>query len=468
MKEQAGGCREGWPQPTISTSISKRNILWLIPPIGACSYLLYSLIIYGVTRSGDHGAFGLIGNSRVPAFIDLNAILGVALCQGPLKVIAETKATCSGFGWTGYPALSMEIARWLRADPTSAWWIGMLTGSGVIALLMHFVWLLTKNVRAWSVITTPILLSFPVQLLLERSNIDTIIFTLVSLSCLTIWLPAFSGLLATLFLAFLTSAMKIYPLFGYTGFTFACLASQRNHRASNFAVTRKRILSVLAASIAGAAFAFGTTYTKLPPASGGFRSHGLLALGYLNIDTINAFGIAHGRVIIYAMIATKLVSVIVGLTGGWLWSRKTIPDRSRGTGDNLEHRYRLSILIVMTSIGTLAYLLSIGFDYRMVFLMPILAQLASAYLDRTHHNGVSRAFLQAVLASACYIMIIHPLIANHLALPAYNAFEIVDELLLSPFLCLALASIVLRICLRLPTMIESTKQSSLAIADQDY
>lgn len=348
----------------------------------------------------------------------------------------------------------MEIARWLNVGPTNSGWLGVTFGSGLIALICHFCWLVTKNIKAWSLITTPILISFPVQLVLERGNLDSLIFIFLALFCVTTLKETWAGMSLSLCLTFLTIAIKVYPLFGIGGWAMSSLITRDGR--STFIKKTKFAFILLAVTAASTAFALSTIYSKLPPASGAFRSHGLLALGYLNLDLIEAYGVKTAKFIIYILIAGKLLAASAGCgLGLTCFSAKLYANQPGSEQANLagELKYKWSMVIVMSSIGIATYFVSIGFDYRFIFVLPLLALMAATACSKPAEVNTSHRFIHSVLLIAAFVMVINPLTTSILNASAFNPFEIIDESLLTPFLIFALLGTLARIVLALPTLL---------------
>lgn len=411
------------------------HALWLAIPAAVGTYLLYSLLNYGLSAPGSESGFGLLGLNRVPAFNDVKWLLSFAACKGDIRSLITTNASCFGYKNPGYPALSMELARFLGWGPDDARWIGILSGTGLMAAMAHACWLCTANVRSWSIIVGLLGLSFPFQVVLERGNIDSVLFLLIALFGLAAWKPGpWSILLANVIAAFSIS-LKVYPAIASIAWMIYSIRTKMTSK-------RKRILaqSLLATTAASLLFTAFSIYSRLAPASGGLRSHGLSAIGYANVFLLNEFGFTLGRLAIYALFLIKALSIFIGCSGGFLWGRQLAwPIFFRRPSKPLLSQYINTLIMITSAVGIGCYIFSIGYDYRLIFLFPILTLIFSNLIDNPTLHSSNRRFLALLAAAASYIFYLP--FATSLSLRTSTALEMVDEMILAPFLLSALAAI---------------------------
>ena len=114
---EKGGLRDRW-----------RKSFWPLFPACVGVYVLFSLWSYGFSRPANQGAFWLIGKLRMPGFSDLKWLLSYSACPGEIRDLVISKISCYGYTDPGYPALSMEMGRWLGLGPSDAHWIGIVSG----------------------------------------------------------------------------------------------------------------------------------------------------------------------------------------------------------------------------------------------------------------------------------------------------------------------------------------------------
>ena len=144
-------------------------------------------------------------------------------------------------------------------------------------------------------------------------------------------------------------------------------------------------LILLSASILGLALSLpwagsgGTTV-----AGGGLASHGLSALGYMNNFVIDQLGIANARWFIKLMFGIKLFSLAGGAYMAYRFKIASVLTKAiqRQTaqyqGTRLPPDFYPNLVISMTSTWLGCYVVTKSYDYRMIFLFPILIFIARA------------------------------------------------------------------------------------------
>lgn len=413
---------------------SSLRLLWLSIPVAVGVYLFYSLLNYGLSSPGTESGFALIGPNRIPAFNDVKWFLSFAACKGDLRTLITSNTLCFGFKNPGYPALSMEMARALGWGPGDARWIGILSGTGLMIVLGHACWLCTRNARSWSIIVGFLGISFPFQALLERGNIDSILFLLTALFCLTVWMRRpWSVLLANGITAF-SIGLKVYPAFAsfaWLIYSFRIPMDDRHRRVLAQSLLLTTILSLL--------FTYFSIYSRLAPAHGGLHSHGLSAMGYTNVFLLKEFGFSMGKIAIYALFLSKALSILIGAAGGFLFGGQLAwPNPSRLPLNSLPNLYINTLIMITSAIGIGCYIFSIGYDYRFIYLFPILALLLANLIHNPARSSRNKLFLAFMLAASAYIFYL-PL-ATFLSLRTATVLELIDEMILAPFLFAALSA----------------------------
>lgn len=365
---------------------------------------------------------------RIPAFYDLHWNLTVTECKIPFHVLATKNLECNGFPWVGYPQLSLLIGKWLGFGVKDRSWIAVVCSLALITTLCHQTWLATNTTRSWAVVTAIALLSFSVQLLIERNNLDALVYALLALFCVTTWLLRPSESLASGAVGIMLTAFKIYPFFGVTAWALTCLWN-RDLRG------RKRWLALLLlisqAAILIAVLA--TLQSKMLIKAGQLGSHGLLALGYVNLPLMDAFGVAKARILIKALFAIKALSLLAGLCLNLLLIKPA--DLSIATTHQhsaLAHRYSYSTLIVMTATAIGCYVTTINCDYRLVFLVPFLVAVATICIGGSQLRRGKRILLASLLIGGLYMSYL-PLLFNSAESPLAFSLELLDEMVVAPF-----------------------------------
>ena len=105
------------------------------------------------------------------------------------------------------------------------------------------------------------------------------------------------------------------------------------------------------------------------------NSHGLLALGYMNLPLIDAFGIDTARLLIRVLLLAKIVSIFTGVVMAYK-SNLSSPILGSKLPARIPAFHWISI-VVMSSIWLGCYLLTINHDYRFIYLIPFIVYLAS-------------------------------------------------------------------------------------------
>ena len=229
-----------------------------------------------------------------------------------------------------------------------------------------------------------LLWGYPVQLGLERMNIDVLVYILVALNCylLSSTSMPWRGFLS-LPLITTTVGMKIFPLFGYIGLLFTAKPIAKG----GFPNVR---LGKLDASIILVGCTIGILTAApillgnavLPAGSvsageGGIGSHGLKAFGFMNQKLIDLYGLEPARIMIKALFFLKMLSL--GLGVAVTLYVQIAHDVKRLINSHLNPNTRNFIyylLIAMTCMWIGCYVTTISYDYRIVFLFPFIAILA--------------------------------------------------------------------------------------------
>jgi hypothetical protein len=405
------------------------QMVWPVTALAPIIYLIYSLILYGLSNAPAAGAFAMLGSWRIPSFYDLRWLLSFSACEGTLRELANSNTMCLGYSWPGYPLLSMQIARLLHLAPHDTGAIGIVFGLAIIAIVVHQVWLFSGSIRSWSVITSLIVLSFPLQMLLERANLDAVIYALTSLLCLLLGAPGVFVYCLINFIVAIVVGLKVYPVFGVASWLALSVRSALLRR-QYFWLNLSLIVSGVAALIV--AFVSINASTLAAGMSGGLGSHGLKALGYINTTLIDALGIATATTAIRGLVVCKGFSVLIGILAALLFfNYRFLPlDMFRRLRPQLKS-YSAILIIVSTGTALGCYLASINYDYRLVFFMPILAAMAGAFLDGAETNFRVRIMYGFILLASIFIFAI-PFLKLTPFSDALVVLELLDEAMISP------------------------------------
>jgi hypothetical protein len=444
---------------TKSNACGRDSPLWLLIPAIVGSYLLFSLLKYGISPLADNPGFALLGSNRIPGFYDLKWILSYSACEGSLRELLATNTSCFGFANPHYPALSILLGRWLGMGPQDAAWAGILSGVGVMAVLAHVSWLCTTRLLTWSVTISLLWLSFPLQFLLERGNIDSIIFLLTALFCLVVWQRGILSVVLANTIAGLAIAIKIYPVLGIIGWLIYSIRAPMNQKRKK-SLTRSLLLTTPISLV----FTYLSIFSpeKITTGWGGLNSHGLTAMGYTNTFLLDEFGYQLGKISIRALIVFKVMSLLIGITLG-LASLKNIswPEKHKFSRANL---YAKTLIMISSAIGVGCYFISIGYDYRLIFILPLFAVVVSNLLDNSSLTSKSRWFLALLATASIYIFALP--VAHNIDSKTLRFMELLDESILSPFLFAGLIAVWIRLYLRETGHVPVQAETVMAIEEE--
>lgn len=346
------------------------------------SYLLFSLVSYAFSLSPPREAFGMIQQIRMPTFADLRWIFAISGCSVDLNSLYEGRSVvCDPFGrhGIGYPPMSLWISRLLgiKGDHTS------LTS---LAIGLSFIGVILSQMRSslrsgWLLILVGslFLIGFPVQLGLERMNIDVLIFLLLYLCALLFSAHALIWLFP---LIIIVVALKYYPFFAFFALILKGLPSKNgiSHLIPPWLILLIASCLGLALSLPWAAN--GGSGDIVAP--GGLASHGLLAFGYLNSTLIDSFGLTTGHLLIKIMFGMKILMLAIGAFVAYrlrfadILSKAIYAQTVQYKGTRLPVDFYPSLIAAMTSVWLGCYIVTVSYDYRMIFLFPMLIFVARA------------------------------------------------------------------------------------------
>ena len=346
------------------------------------SYLLFSLISYTLFPSQPpHNAFGMIPEVRMPTFADLRWVIATGDCPININDIYNGKSVgCDPYGrhGIGYPPMSLWFSRLSGVK-------GAHTPLVSLSISLSFIIVILSQLRSslrsgWLLIIVGslFLIGFPVQLGLERMNIDILIFLLLYLSTLIF---SFHAVIWLFPLIIFVIALKYYPFFAFFALMLKGLPPKPG---ISYPAPPWLILSIGSCVGLALSLPWTTHGGAAPVASGGLASHGLLALGYLNNTFIDKFGLLSGRWIIRALFMLKITSLVVGgymayrLRLAEILSKAIDVHTSKYSSTRLPADFFTSLIVSMTSVWLGCYFVTNSFDYRMIFLFPVLIFIARA------------------------------------------------------------------------------------------
>jgi hypothetical protein len=409
--------------------------------VASCGFLLFSLIVYGL--GGAYSDMGFIHPMRMrPPFADLRYLTANAECGVNLEDYYKGLVVgCDPSGRTyrfDYPPMSIWLGRVLHVRGSQTPWIAITTGLSLIMVIIALFKTFVVSAWKWRLIASATLMAFPVHQALERGNIDIILFLMMLLLAFLLARPmqrmplALPATLVCCLLTFVSVSLKIYPLFGIVGLlAFRAKQAHLDHVIQwSHPVTKGLIIFAGAAGILPLLTYFRTVGNLIK--EGGLGSHGLLAFGYMNSSLIDAFGFDMARVLIRLLFVTKVAAILFG----FIMAHKAGLSTFRFNLDPSHRRWSgfLGVAIILASSTWMGcYILTINYDYRFIYLIPVLAYLLALASSPAGH------LLQARWASALTVIMLILLLAQWLqfgytdfGLKSLKIIEPISEFLLLP------------------------------------
>jgi hypothetical protein len=370
-------------RPATTSPVWLEGLSWILL-LAACCFLLFSLIVYGL---GDPIAnLGFVHPLRMkPPFADLRYVTANAECGVNLDDYYKGLVVgCDPSGRTyrfDYPPMTIWLGRLLHVrgshTPLIAITTAIAMGASIIALLRDQL----AGSWKWRLLGAALFMSFPLQLIFERANIDIMVYLMILLFAFLLSRPMkkawaeFPGNLFACLLIFLAVSLKVYPLFGIAG--LVALRDKALGTANRFQwnsiLSKAMILFASAAGVITLLVYFEKVGKLIK--EGGMNSHGLLALGYMNLPLIDAFGIDAARLLIRFLFLAKIVSLLTGVVMAYK-SNLSLPIPGSQAPARIPAFHWISIAM-MSSIWLGCYLLTINHDYRFIYLLPFIVYLAS-------------------------------------------------------------------------------------------
>jgi hypothetical protein len=383
--------------------------------------LFVSLLFYGFTDGSQYLAFPLIHHLKMlPPFADLRWVTSMSECNVDLDLLAGGKLWgCDPYGRGGnlpYPHMSVLLARFLMVKGAHTSILGFLFGLSVsiISVLMIFRKL---GYCTFSFLSATVFISsLPMQLALERSNIDTVVYLLiaslsVSLSLSTASFRSYIFNTCSFMLSFLLVAIKAYPAAGLLAWLI-CL------RGRMLGSMRFRALAVMLGTFAGLASITGWLFNSsnaIPKPSIGIISHGwLLYLG--KTDYISAASrvmdflpsqISFGWIDLFFR-TIPVLSFVFGLLVAKNRDAAKVFNYYCGPFDpNLSSRFTWYFTTLSLTAWLGCYLLTSNYDYRMILAFPGFVYVL--YLSFYSARKKSTDVLPVILSSMIFIVLVSPL-----------------------------------------------------------
>jgi hypothetical protein len=422
---------------------------------GCLWYLGSSLMGYAI--DGDHAkeSFLILREMRMqPTFADLKWITVIGECGTKLQTIYQSAAaSCAAYGYgthgggfpeSGYPPIATWLLRWLQFPARQSAALAVVSGVTFVVVLLIVSKGLFRSTWAWPLWLSMILVSFPVQLVLERANLDILIFLALAATaaCISMknraaWLP--SGLLALL-----AVSLKVYPVAGFAGW----LAFGQVAESHGWQVSRAVKAAILSGCVIGLSLSLPWMFGSVElHGEGGMNSFGLKALGYINAPLGRQIGVGASRWVIRGLIITKLLALVVGaaLTARVRLS-SSLQHHFQAMGDGHCNNSFQTFFLIMSWTWLGCYILTISYDYRHIFMLPSLFLLLSM-VDRRVDLDPHQYTLAWILIAASMTIILFPH-AHYNGLSFYEVItgfcELSKEIVIIPFYAGALTMLLTR------------------------
>lgn len=364
---------------------------------------ILSLILYGVGGDAASHAFPLIAGIKAhPLHTDLRWLTTISECDPSLGAWVNHRgvicAQAAPGGLLGYPPMSVQIARWLGLRVSHTAILGLSLGLATIALLSSFSLRLIQAPIQRHLITAVVLLSFPVQLALERGNIDMLMLLLLAslaaaLAAAGAWLLPLQGALSWLLVV-----IKAYPLAGLIAWS-ACQGLEHRRRDAAAAVAVGACIGL--AMILPWLRQSGHAVAGKSP---GLSSHGFAELG-LQLGPPSLAGLLE----FVLLNKWGLLLVIAGfLLGRQQRLRAHLTQLTQQSGTTAYSQRFLALFVALSTFIWLGcYFLSTSIDYRFILAMPAVVIVYSCIAQRIRAHG----FLSSagLLLTALTIAILNPI-----------------------------------------------------------
>jgi hypothetical protein len=411
----------------------------------------------GYAIDGDHAkeSFLILREMRMqPTFADLKWITVIGECGTKLQTIYQSAAaSCATYGYgthgggypeSGYPPMATWLLRWMQFPSRQSAALAVVSGVAFVTVLLGVSKGLLRSGWEWPLWLSIILMSFPVQLVLERGNLDILIFLVltVTAACISMrnrasWLP--SGLLTLL-----AVSLKVYPVVGFAGWlAFGPVAESHGWRVSQ-AVKAAVLSGCVVGLVLSLPWMFGSVDLH---GEGGMNSYGLSAVGYINARLVRRIGVASASLVIRALIMTKLLALVIGVAlAARFRLNSALQNLFEAMEDGFFKRFSQTFFLITSWTWLGCYILNISYDYKHIFMLPSLFILLGMVGQCADLRPCQYIFAW-ILIAASVIFILFPL-AHYSGLSYFRAVsgvcELAIEFLVVPLFAGALAVLLTR------------------------
>ena len=343
-----------------------------------------SLLLYATSHGDSSLAFPFISKSKMlPPFADLRWITANSECAVDLSKLATGMAWgCDPYGRGGnlpYPPFSVEFARFLAVQGHHTSFLAFAWGLALVSIMV-ILGLRKIGCCGYSYMVLALLISgFPMQLALERANIDVGVFLLITSLSVFLAIDSFAVSILAAIITWIVVAAKAFPLVGILA--WISLGS-----IEDIKVRKMTRLFVVGGLIAGVSSIFSWAMNSgddIPRPEIDTFSHGLLVHGssrlfwkLLNLlQTLNlpVSLVASLRLLPIVAISFFVLGLLLGL-------RKNSGINLRGEFakglETFEGRFLYHFVRITGLVWLGCYILTSNYDYRLIFAYPSFIYIA--------------------------------------------------------------------------------------------
>lgn len=362
---------------TVATVTMDKSASTPVPRAAYLVALLYSirsLVQYG-SQHRDAATFALIPRER-GAFVDLAQLTFSAECEATAEQLLRGERMCDPFRRPfNYTPFSLEALRGFHVVGADCLSLGVVFGFITILALTAFLLTTVRDRRIAWVAAALALISFPLQLGMERANTDLVVWAaclgFVALSMQS--MPAGRGLAG--FFGLFAAALKFFPAAGFALWTVTAKK-----------LDRTRAILFIPAAIAIGLQASSISYIlKNTPKPQGGVSFGLMC----------TFADLFDPKWSPALIALKVVLFGIALWRASLWLKKS-PEHALPIDPAASAFFQcFGWMFVAT------YVAGRSWDYRLVLLLGLLPLLLNWMVGR---NGAGRLLPKTMLGLLAFVL----------------------------------------------------------------
>lgn len=409
-------------------------------------YILFSLIVYAIPSLQDWQPLAFVPirqfSKVTPPFADLAMLTHSARCDGSLSDLFDGRVNCDPYGRLfTYPPMALWMFSALGLSSASLGWLGVAMGASVALLTGVFFFALIPSAAVAGFLLALAYLSLPFQLTLERANNDQIVYLLLCLLALAMARGTGRSAAAGAALAFVAVATKLLPIFGI--FATQLLPPGWESRGR---LQLRHLRWALVGGVAGLSLVvpwLGPILRNSPVATGGILSHGLMA-HQICYDWMADFHLSKSlsRLLAFSCLGIKLMFLLLGFVGVW---RQAVHHSLRSllfSPANRLHPQLIAVTISLftgTWVGT--YLFTKSYDYKFIFLLPVLA-FTGALLCRGA-TGKGHRFWITLILVPMLLAWFTPYLTISFSQPMGLSLELVNDFVMIPVLAGALLATII-------------------------